>query len=86
MCAEQAIVLLSRSISSLFYMVVKPNTLFFKYVAPHKIKNRNGEREKTPRTAEFAIFGAPPKKIGNLRGEGVGRSFARMRSYVTFAV
>ena len=41
-------------------MAVKPNTLFFKYVAPHKIKNRNGEHEKTPRTAEFAFFGAPP--------------------------
>ena len=50
------------------------------------MKNENDKRGKTPRTAEFAIFGAPPQKNRKSEGEGVGRSFARTRSYVTFAV
>nr|DAT78692.1 MAG TPA: hypothetical protein [Caudoviricetes sp.] len=41
-------------------MAAKLNTLCFKHVAPRKMKIRNGERDKTPRTAEFAFFGASP--------------------------
>lgn len=51
-------------------MATKPNMLCFnEYISDH-LKNENDKRGKTPRTAEFAIFGAPPKKIGNLRGRG----------------
>ena len=53
-------------------MATKPNVLCFnEYISDH-LKNENDKRGKTPRTAEFAIFGAPPKKIGNLRGGGRG--------------
>lgn len=86
MCAEQTIISPRGAISNNFYMAIKPNVLCFnEYISDH-LKNENDKRGKTPRTAEFVIFGAPPKKIGNLRGRGVGRSFARTRSYVTFAV
>ena len=87
MNVEQAIILLRGAISNIFYTAAKPNVLCFNGNVSAQIKNGNVRRGKTPRTAEFAIFGAPPpKKIGNLRGRGVGRSFARTRSYVTFAV
>lgn len=67
-------------------MATKLNVLCFnEYISDH-LKNENDKRGKTPRTAEFAIFSAPPKKNWKSEGEGVGRSFARTRSYVTFAV
>ena len=43
-------------------MATKPNVLFFNGYISGQMKNENDKRGKTPRTAEFAIFGAPPKK------------------------
>lgn len=86
MNVEQAIILLRGAISNIFYTTVKPNLLCFNGKVSDQMKNENDKRGKTPRTAEFAIFGAPPKKNRKSEGEGVGRSFARTRSYVTFAV
>lgn len=87
MNVEQAIILLHGAISNTFYTTVKPNLLCFNGKVSDQIKNENDKRGKTPRTAEFAIFGAPPPKNRKSEGEGgVGRSFARTRSYLTFAV
>nr|DAR00744.1 MAG TPA: hypothetical protein [Caudoviricetes sp.] len=70
MNVEQAIILLRGAISNIFYTAAKPNVLCFNGNVSAQIKNGNVRRGKTPRTAEFAIFGAPPKK--NRKSEGRG--------------
>nr|DAW73109.1 MAG TPA: hypothetical protein [Caudoviricetes sp.] len=67
-------------------MATKLNVLCFnEYISDHlKMKMTKGEKHHAPLSLPFSVH--PQKKIGNLRGRGVGRSFARTRSYVTFAV
>lgn len=69
-CAVQTIISPHGAISNNFYMATKPNVLCFnEYISDH-LKNENDKRGKTPRTAEFAFFGAPPLKKWKSEGEG----------------
>lgn len=70
MGVEQAIILLRGAISSIFYTAAKPNVLCFNGNVSGRMKNENAKREKTPRTAEFDLFGASRPKAGNMTGEG----------------
>lgn len=64
-------------------MATKPNVLCFnEYISDH-LKNENDKRGKTPRTAEFAIFGAPPKKNRKSEGEG-GRAVLCAHAFIRY--
>ena len=80
---EQAIILLHGAISNTFYTTVKPNLLCFNGKVSDQIKNENDKRGKTPRTAEFAIFGAPPQKNRKSEGEG-GRAVLCAHAFIPY--
>nr|DAT67512.1 MAG TPA: hypothetical protein [Caudoviricetes sp.] len=44
--------------------------LCFNGNASDRMKNGKVKRDKTPRTAEFDLFGASRPKAGNMTGEG----------------